>query len=67
VVKNGKAQKVPVKLGISSDLLQQVTSGLDKGDRVITGPYSALHGLHDGEAVDVHSSAPMQAPVAHSG
>jgi HlyD family secretion protein len=67
VVKNGKAKKVPVKLGISSDLRQQVTAGLAKGDTVVTGPFSALHGLHDGDAVDIDSSAPEPAPVAHSG
>lgn len=67
MVKNGKAKKVPVKLGISSDLRQQVTSGLAKGDAVITGPYGALHGLHDGDAVDIESSASSPAPVAHSG
>ncbi len=65
VVKNGTAKRVPVELGISSDLWQVVSSGLEKGEQVITGPYAVLHGLKSGTAVELRGAAPS--PVPHSG
>ncbi len=48
VMRNGKARKVPVTTGVSSDTYQEINSGLKAGETVITGPYLALHHLADG-------------------
>lgn len=39
---NGKAQLVVVKTGIQDDELIEITSGLEEGSQVITGPYSVV-------------------------
>ncbi|MGE5624009.1 MAG: efflux RND transporter periplasmic adaptor subunit [Bacillota bacterium] len=51
VVEDGKAKKTPVTTGVSSDTYQAVTSGLKKGDIVVSGPYQTLHHLADSQAV----------------
>ncbi|MGH8160837.1 MAG: efflux RND transporter periplasmic adaptor subunit [Gammaproteobacteria bacterium] len=66
VIEAGKAKRVPVTLGISSDLWQVVASGLKKGEQVITGPYEVLHGLQSGTAVHARGDG-VAAPVPHSG
>ena len=47
VMRNGKARKVPVTTGVSSDTYQEINSGLKAGETVITGPYLTLHHLTD--------------------
>lgn len=44
ILKNGKAQEVLVETGISSDTEMEITSGLAKGDEVITGTISFQSG-----------------------
>lgn len=61
----GKAKRVNVTLGISSDTWQVVKSGLKKGARVIAGPYEVLHSLIDGSAVE--AAAATSAPGPQSG
>lgn len=56
LAKNGKAQKTPVKLGISTDRYQQISEGLAKGDAVITGPVSTLRHMNDGMEITVEPS-----------
>ncbi|HEY0961400.1 MAG TPA: efflux RND transporter periplasmic adaptor subunit [Pseudomonadales bacterium] len=48
---NGVARETEVGVGISDDTYQEVTSGLDAGDRIITGPDRILRNLEDGDAV----------------
>jgi HlyD family secretion protein len=49
---NGKAKMLPVLTDISNDTNIEVTSGLDEGQEVITGPYKVLsRTLKDGDAV----------------
>lgn len=69
VVKNGKAERRDIKLGISSNTWQQVKSGLEKGDKIITGPYQILHSLTPGASVKPGSakSVATLTPDAHSG
>ncbi len=50
-VADGKAHKTPVGTGVSSDTYQAVTSGLKKGDTVVSGSYQTLHHLTDGTSV----------------
>lgn len=48
---NGTARKKEVEVGISDDSFQEIRSGLEPGDRVITGPDRVLRNLEDGDAV----------------
>jgi HlyD family secretion protein len=53
VLVEGKAVKRRVELGISNDRLQEVSSGIKIGDKVITGPARALGKLKDAQSVKV--------------
>jgi HlyD family secretion protein len=54
VAENGKAKKVPVKIGISDDKYIEITEGLDEGAEIISGPYRAIsRELEDGTTVMV--------------
>ncbi|GHF92621.1 efflux RND transporter periplasmic adaptor subunit [Thalassotalea marina] len=53
VLVDGKAHKRIVELGISNDRLQEVTKGINVGDKVIIGPARALDKLKDDQAVKV--------------
>jgi HlyD family secretion protein len=53
VLIDGKAVKRSVELGISNDRLQEITSGIKIGDKVITGPARALGKLKDAQSVKV--------------
>ncbi len=60
LIRDGKAAFVPVKLGIAGERYLEVTSGLNEGDRVITGPFDSVRGLGEGDAV-------MTAPAPGTG
>ena len=47
----GKAIFVPVKVGIAGERYFEVTSGLEDGDRVITGPFDCFTTLRSGESI----------------
>ena len=49
--RDGLARKTPVGTGRSDDTFQEITFGLQEGDRVITGPGQTLRQLRDGDAV----------------
>jgi HlyD family secretion protein len=52
LLSNGTAKKVDVKTGIQDNTYIQITSGLKKGDEIITAPYSAVSKLlKDGDKV----------------
>jgi HlyD family secretion protein len=53
VVRNNKAEFVPIKMGIAGDKYFEVLSGLKTGDQVITGPYNSVRGMSDADAVKV--------------
>ncbi len=48
LVEEGRAKFIPVEKGIMGGLLIEITSGLNEGQDVIVGPYSALRELKDG-------------------
>ncbi|HEY7472023.1 MAG TPA: efflux RND transporter periplasmic adaptor subunit [Gemmatimonadota bacterium] len=56
VVREGKAVFVPVRVGISGDRYFEVLSGLEAGDRVVSGSYEALRDLIDGAPVKVEEA-----------
>jgi HlyD family secretion protein len=56
VVRDGKAEFVPIKMGIAGDKYFEVKSGLTPGDQVITGPYNSVRGMADGDLVKVDNA-----------
>jgi len=60
VIKDGKAVFMPLKVGIAGDKFFEVLDGLKAGDEVITGPFSSVRGMKDGDLVKV-------APATFSG
>ena len=60
VVRDSKAAFVPVRVGISGDRYFEVLSGLEEGDRVVSGSYEALRDLMDGAAVKVEETGPSR-------
>jgi HlyD family secretion protein len=59
VFRDGRAEFVTIKMGISGDKYFEVLSGLKEGDRVITGPFNSVRGMADGDQVKVD---PKQQP-----
>ena len=53
VVRDGKAEFLPIKMGIAGDKYFEVLSGLKSGDQVITGPYNSVRGMADGDLVKI--------------
>jgi HlyD family secretion protein len=60
VMRDGRAQFVPVKVGIAGDKYFEVLSGLKAGDQVITGPFNNVRNLRDGDEVKVDTKAAQQ-------
>jgi HlyD family secretion protein len=55
VVRSGRAEFVPIKMGIAGDKYFEVLVGLQAGDQVITGPYNSVRGMIDGDIVKVET------------
>jgi HlyD family secretion protein len=55
VFRGGRAEFVPIKVGIAGDKYFEVLSGLKEGDQVITGPYNSVRGMADGDQVKVET------------
>lgn len=55
---NGVARKTSVTLGLSDDAYQEIRSGLQPGQTIVSGPDSELRHLLDGDRLDVSSTAP---------
>ena len=51
IVKDGRAEFLPVKTGIAGDKYFEVLSGLKAGQQVITGPFNNVRNLKDGDPV----------------
>jgi HlyD family secretion protein len=52
VIDDGKAHRMDVKTGISSDSDQEILDGLEQGEPVITGPFRVLRHLNEGDEVE---------------
>lgn len=53
VVREGRAVFVPVETGIAGERHFEVLKGLEAGDEVITGPFSSVRELRDGDPVTI--------------
>jgi HlyD family secretion protein len=60
VIRNKKAEFVPVDTGISGTTDIEVTKGLREGDEVITGSYKVLRTVKPGTSVKIDNSAPKK-------
>lgn len=52
VMEDGKAVRKDIEIGISSDSDQEVISGLEEGETVISGPFRVLRNLAEGDEVE---------------
>ena len=60
IVRDGRAEFVPVKTGIAGDKYFELQPGaLKEGDQVITGPFASVRNLREGDAVKIQ---PIEAP-----
>ncbi len=60
VIRNKKAEFVPVTTGVTGTSDIEVIDGLKEGDEVITGSYKILRTLRSGSSVKVDNSAPKK-------
>ncbi len=60
VIRNKKAEFVPVETGIAGTTDIEITKGLQPGDEIITGSYKVLRTLKNGASVKVDNSAPKK-------
>jgi HlyD family secretion protein len=56
VVRAGRAEFIPIKMGIAGDKYFEVLNGVRPGDQVITGPYNSVRGMADGDLVKVDNA-----------
>jgi HlyD family secretion protein len=61
VVRNKRAQFVPVTTGITGITDIEIASGLQEGDQIITGSYKTLRTLKPDARVKVDNSPPKAA------
>jgi HlyD family secretion protein len=55
LVRDGRAEFLPIKMGIAGDKYFEVLNGLKSGDQVITGPYNSVRTMADGDLVKVNN------------
>lgn len=53
LIRDGRAQFMPVKIGIAGERYFEVADGLKEGDRVITGPFDSVRNMFDGDLVQI--------------
>jgi HlyD family secretion protein len=63
VIEEGQAVRKNVTTGISSDSDQEILDGLQKGERVITGPFRDLRHLAEGDEVEVEEASEDEDPT----
>lgn len=49
VIKDGKTAFLPIKTGLTGDLVVEVRDGLTAGQEIVTGPFKALRSLKEGD------------------
>ena len=53
LMREGRSEFRPIKMGIAGDKYFEVLSGLTIGDQAITGPYNSVRGMADGDLVKI--------------
>jgi len=52
-LRKGKVEFVPVELGLTGELMVEVSKGLSREEQIITGPFKTLRTLRDGDRVKI--------------
>jgi HlyD family secretion protein len=60
VIRNQKAEFVPVSTGISGTTDIEVAQGIKEGDEIVTGSYKVLRTLRPGASVKIDNSVPKK-------
>ena len=60
VIRNKKAEFVPVTTGVAGTSDIEVVTGLNEGDEVVTGSYKILRTLRSGSGVKIDNSVPKK-------
>ena len=60
VIRDTRADFVPVKTGIAGDRYFEVLGGVRPGDRVITGPFESVRNLQDGDEIKLDEKKPAR-------
>jgi len=60
VIRNGKAEFIPLQTGIAGTTDIEVVNGLKEGDELITGSYKVLRTIRPGATVKIDNSAPKK-------
>ncbi len=60
VIRNKKAQFVPVQTGITGTTDIEVLNGLKEGDEIVTGSYKVLRTMKPGASVKIDNTAPKK-------
>jgi HlyD family secretion protein len=60
IVRNGKAEFLPVQTGITGTSDIEVLSGLKSDDEIVTGSYKVLRTLRPGTSIKVDNTAPKK-------
>jgi HlyD family secretion protein len=60
VIRNKKAEFVPVETGISGTTDIEISKGLQEGDEIITGSYKVLRTIKPGTSVKIDNTAPKR-------
>jgi HlyD family secretion protein len=60
VIRNHKAEFIPVDTGIAGTTDIEVIKGLSQGDEVVTGSYKVLRTLRPGSSVKIDNAAPKK-------
>jgi HlyD family secretion protein len=60
VIRNKKAEFVPVQTGVAGTTDIEVLSGLKDGDEIVTGSYKVLRTMKPGSSVKIDNSAPKK-------
>jgi len=63
VLRDGRAFFTPITVGIAGERYFEVRSGLAEHDRVITGPFSSIRDLPDGDQVRLQEARGASAGV----
>src|SRR5437660_9654329 len=60
VIRNGKAEYVPIVAGITGTTEIEILKGLREGDEIVTGSYKVLRTMRPGASVKVDNKAPKK-------
>jgi HlyD family secretion protein len=55
-LRGGKAAFLPIRLGLSGELMVEIVGGLTQGQQVITGPFKTLRSLKEGDRVKIEEA-----------